>query len=134
METTHALTLSPGLAAGWAPFPALGLTGNLAYVFKSVRLSGAEILDQNAILIAAAADFDFGKISSTPIGLLAAYRLTDPVGSGGVPRIQDISGGISYTGRPELGLGLEIGTRWYNVRPGIPATVVLAQIGLQYYW
>jgi len=133
LETTHSLTLSPTLAAAWAPFPALGLTGNLGYVFKSVRLSGTDILEQSAILIGVEADFDFGKISSTPIGLLASYRLSNPV-AGDFPRVQDISGGISYTGRPELGLGLEIGSRRYYVRPGLLATATVAQIGLQYYW
>ena len=134
LQSTHGLTLGPTLAASWAPFSALGLTGNLGYSYKSLRASGTVIQETSSLVVGAAADFDFGKVSSVPIGLLAGYRLINPINDESVPYIQTFSGGISYTGRGDLGLGLEIGRRSFSIRSGIAATVTVAQIGLQYYW
>ena len=134
LQSTHSLTVSPLLAASWAPWPALGLTANAGYVFRSLRLSGTNIADQNGIVLAVLGDVDFKKISSVPIGLNAGYKLTTPLGSGGVTRIDDISGGIFYTGRRELGLGLEMGWRSFSIRPPIDSQGVLIQLELQYYW
>ena len=133
LQTSHSWTLRPTLAASWAPFAPLGLTGNLGYVYKSTLLSGTVTENNSALLAGIAADFDFGKITSTAIGLLASYRLNEPL-TDGLPRIQDFSGGISYTGRPDLGLTLELGRRTFSIRPGLPATAGVAQLGLQYYW
>jgi hypothetical protein len=134
LQAAHAGTFSPLATASWAPWPALGLTLNAGYVYKSLFLNGVNIAHQNGVQLAAMTDFDFGKISSVPIGVLAAYRLTAPVGDGGVDRIDDITGGIFYTAHRELGLGLEVGWRSFSIRPPLDSKVVLAQIGLQYYW
>ncbi|HZX97120.1 MAG TPA: hypothetical protein VFE90_21570 [Myxococcales bacterium] len=133
-QSTHTLTVTPSAVVSWAPWPALGLTANVAYVYKSLRLSGENIANQGGIQFAGLADFDFGKISKVPVGLLATYRILAPLGSDGVSRIEDVSGGIFYSARPELGLGLEIGWRSFTIRQPLASTVVLAQLGLQYYW
>lgn len=137
LQTTHALTVTPLATASWALFPALGLTLNAGYVYKSLRLNGVNIANQNGVQLAAMADFDFGKISSVPVGLTAGYRLTAPLGDSGesgVERVDDISGGIFYTARRELGLGMEIGWRAFTIRPPLDSKGVLLQLSLQYYW
>jgi hypothetical protein len=134
LQTTHSLTVTPVLAAAWAPWSALGLTANAGYVFRSLRLSGTNIADQSGVVVAAVVDFDFGRISPVPLGLNAGYRLTTPLGNNGVIRVDDISGGLFYTARRDLGLGLEIGWRAFTIRPPLDSNGVLAQIELQYYW
>jgi hypothetical protein len=134
LQATHTLTVTPTAAASWAPWPALGLTLNGGYVYKSLRLNSTNIADQGGLQFAAMADFDFGKISSVPIGLTAAYKLTAPLGDSGVSKVQDISGGIAYTARKEIGLGLEAGWRSFTIREPLNSTEGLVQLGLQYYW
>jgi len=134
LQSTHALTVTPLATASWALFPALGLTLNGGYVYKSLRLNGVNIANQSGAQFAAMADFDFGKISSVPLGLAAGYRLTAPLGDIGVERVDDISGGLFYTARRELGLGMEIGWRAFTIRPPLDSKGVLVQLNLQYYW
>jgi hypothetical protein len=134
LQATHALTVTPLATASWALFPALGLTLNAGYVYKSLRLNGVNIANQSGAQFAAMTDFDFAKISSVPLGLVAAYRLTAPIGDGGVERVDDISGGLYYTARRELGLGMEIGWRSFTIRPPLDSKGVLLQLSLQYYW
>jgi len=134
LQTTHSVTLNPSAVASWAPWPALGLTANLGYVYKSLRVNNTSIGDESGLQFAAALDFDFGKISQVPIGLLAAYRLTTPLGSDGVSKVEDISGGIFYTARKEIGLGMEAGWRSFTIRPPLDSTMLLIQLSLQYYW
>jgi hypothetical protein len=134
LQTTHSFTVMPRLAASWAPWPALGLTANAGYVYNSLRLSGTNIGDQSGVLLAAVADFDFGKISAVDLGINAGYRLTTPLGSNGITRVDDISGGLFYTARRDLGVGLEIGWRAFTIRPPLDSKGLLVQIELQYYW
>jgi len=135
LNATHTRTVNPFVAAAWAPLPALGLTVNVGYIHKQLRLSGGEIVtDQDGIQFAGAADFDFGKISSVPIGLLFAYRLNSGIGDSGIPKIEDVTGGIFYTARREIGLGLEAGWRGFTIRPPLDSNIAVVQLGLQYYW
>ena len=138
LQSTHSTTVNPTLTASWAPWPALGLTGNVAYVYKSLRLSDTTISDQSGVQFAVGADFDFGKISTVPIGVLAGWRITAPVGDNGIPTINDLSGGVFYTAIRELALGLEVGWRNFTLRPGtqsaLDSKATVAQLGLQYYW
>jgi hypothetical protein len=134
LQATHTLTVNPLAAASWAPWPALGLTANFGYLYKSLRLNGATIADQGGLQFGAVADFDFGKISSVPIGLNAGFRVTTPIGSDGVDKVDDISGGIFYTARKEIGLGLEAGWRSFTIRPPLDSKETLVQLELQYYW
>src|SRR5262249_51478596 len=114
-QQKHNVTVTGELAVAFAPTTALGLTANFGYEHQSLKVNGTTIGDQGAALIAAAADFDFGKISSVPIGLNLAYRLTAPLGSSELQQVNDLSGGIFYTARKELGLGLEIGWRSFKL-------------------
>ena len=138
LQSTHSTTVNPTLSAAWAPWPALGITGNLGYVFKSLKVSGTPIRDQSGVQYGAAVDFDFGKISSVPIAVLAAFRVTSPVGDDGIPTIADFSGGLFYSAIRELALGLEVGWRNFTLRPGTQTALdsngTVAQLSVQYYW
>jgi len=134
LQAKHSLGVVPELAASWAPWSALGLTANVGYAYKSLRTSSSTISSQNGFEIGGRADFDFGKISAVALGLNLGYKLLTPVGSGGISKVQDISGGIFYTGVREVGLGLEFGSRSFTIRQPLASTETVVQLQLQYYW
>ena len=138
LQTTHSLTVNPGLSASWAPWPALGLTANAGYVFKSLHVSETNILDQNAIQFAGVADLDLNKLLSWSISVTGGYRVTAGVGNDSVPTTHDVSGGIFYNGIRELAAGVEVGWRKFTLRPNtstaLDSHATIAQIEIQYYW
>jgi hypothetical protein len=140
LQATHTLAFNPAFTVSWAPAAAFGITGSVGYLFNSLRVSGQSVSnsDQSSIQISAVADFDFGKVSSVPIAVLGGYRHNAPVGDNGIPAIDDITGGIFYSGIRELALGVEGGWRAFTLRPGttvsLDSHVTVAQLSLQYYW
>jgi hypothetical protein len=127
--------VNPFAAASWAPFSALGLTANFGYLYKELRLSSVGAVDhQNGLQFGIAADFDFAKISSVPLGLLAGYRVSAPIGESDLEKIDDVTGGIFYTARKEMSLGLEVGWRSFTIRPPLDSNMTFVQLELQYYW
>jgi hypothetical protein len=137
LQVSHALSVNPQVAASWAPLPALGLTANVGYMFKSLHPSSGENRNQNGFQFGGLLDFDFGRISSVPIGVLAGYKLIAPIGTenqDGVSRVESVSAGITYTARQRLSLGLELTRSFFSIRPPFDASGNQAQLGLQYYW
>jgi hypothetical protein len=135
-EQKNVLQLQPALAASWAPLPALGLTANVAYIYADQTVNGSKS-SGNALSLGVAADFDFRAISPVPIGLQAQFTWTAPSGSGsGMQHVTDLGGGIFYTGRKDLALGLQLIARRFAVTPDVDVTwsTFLSQIGMRYYW
>ena len=70
-----------------------------------------------------------------PFALLALYRWE---GAGGISRLQDIGGGVFYSGRVNLQLGLELTRRSQTARKDasgeLPITATLAALVMRYYW
>jgi len=130
---TNAWTLKPGIAAAWAPHPALGLVASLDYQWVSLDATDSGWQEESGVDLAIAADLDLGTFTSVPAAFLASYHRTEPIGSSGVSPITDFTGGVFYTGRPALVLGLEVGYRSLSVRE-LDATATVAQIRLQYLW
>ena len=134
-QQTHGVAFNPALAVAFAPTTALGLTANLGYLYESLKVNGTSVGEQSAVQLAAAADFDFGKIGAPPVGINLAYRLNSPIGEGKLGSVQDISAGIFYTARRELGLGMEAGYRIFKLAPqNFDASAGVVQLQLQYYW
>jgi hypothetical protein len=129
----NAWTLKPGFAVAWAPHRALGLTLSSDYQWVSLDTEGSNDRNEAGVDVAVAADLDFGRITRVPVALVAAWHTTQPLGSDGVTRVIDYSGGAYYTGRPALVLGLEVGWRSFTVRD-LATDATIAQIRLQYHW
>ena len=135
-SVNHALVLQPALAASWAPWRPLGLTANTAYIFVTQKRGGVNYSGQ-AVSLAAAADYDFHAISKVPIGLELEFAWTAPLhGNEGIQHVGDLGGGIFYTGREHLALGLQVISREFAVQPDLKSTwgTFLMSIGLRYYW
>ena len=124
------IRLRPALLAAMGLGPALGLRAVVDYVHESV--SGTQASSNGAIGLGAALDFDFHALTPVPLGLLAGYKLSMP--TAGVVGHQ-LSFGLFYTGRSNLGLGLETVMQL----PAAPAgtsdfLILLVGINLRYYW
>jgi hypothetical protein len=130
---TNAWTVKPGLAAAWAPWPALGLTAAVDYQWVSLETTDSGRATESGVDLALAAELDFRKFTSASIALDAGYHTTAPLGSDGVSRVIDWGGGVYYNGHPSLVAGLELGYRKFDIRD-LRSSATLAQIRLQYLW
>jgi hypothetical protein len=122
-----------GLSTAWAPWDFLGLTLELDYV--SQGRTGQPT--QGGALVALLADFDIMKVADfLPLGLTAAYKNLSPLGSGsdGVYTVTDYVGGLFYTGRRDLGLGLELDFRSFRLRDEQVSSATIFSVVSRYYW
>lgn len=126
--------IETGTSFAYALSPALGLVAQAAYIW-SRRVSGdIERKERNGVAFGAVADLDLDSLSSIPIALLAVYRWE---GAGSLPTVQDYGGGIFYSRRVHLQLGLEVVRRRSALRPDIQRLQVDSTIGslvLRYFW
>jgi hypothetical protein len=131
----HVFTVQPAAAVSWAPLPALGLTANLGYLYATATDSGSGE-NGSAVVTGFAADFDFGRISSVPIGVQLQFRWTAPFSGIQLQHVTDLGGGVFYTGRQNLAVGLQLIFRRYKVNDIVDISFnnLLTTIGLRYYW
>jgi hypothetical protein len=134
-EQRNVLSVEPGLAASWAPLPALGVTGNLTYVHRSLTNSNSGSTTSEAMSLGVAADFDFHLISTVPVGVQLSWNSRIPFDES-VDGFSDLGAAVFYTGRKNLSLGLQFVDRRFRVVPNVDAswTTFIALIGLRYYW
>jgi hypothetical protein len=131
----NAKIIQPALAANWVPWRPLGVTANFAYLHVSQDRNDGTF-NGDALTLAGAADFDFLAISSVPIGLQVAFSWTAPINGTGLQHVTDLGGGIFYTGRKNLALGLQLVSRRFGVQPTVDVSwsTWLSTIGMRYYW
>ena len=136
-QQRNVLILQPGIAASWAPTRALGFTANVSYVYTSIGVSGQDAVREGGIAPGAVIDFDFMGISKVPLGLQLTWSsliaFSDNVLTTGYT---DLGGGIFYTGRRELSLGIQVVDRRFRVAEDVDVSWVniVGFIGLRYYW
>jgi hypothetical protein len=135
-QQQNVLRLTPGLAAAWTPTKSLGLTANVSYSYSSVDTKGSGVVNEGAMSFGAALDFDFRSITTVPVGLQALWNTEATLEEGGVSSFSDLGGGVFYTGRKELALGLQLVTRRFRVVPQVDVSwnTIMAMAGLRYYW
>ncbi len=135
-QQKNVVELQPGVAASWAPHRSLGLTGNLSYSWSSIDTSGSGTASSSGVSMGAAVDFDFLGVSKVPVGLQLTWASQIPVTGEDDSRYTDVGGGLFYTGRKDLSLGLQLFVRRFKVVPEVEVswTTVLAMVGLRYYW
>lgn len=134
LSSSNVLTIQPALAASWAPSRTLGLTANVAY--QHFSSTGKPDVSGDAIDLGVAADYDFGAMSSVPIGLQAQFTWASPISATGVQHVTDLGGGIFYTARKDLSAGVQILARRFAVTPGLNVSwrTFISTAGLRAYW
>jgi hypothetical protein len=133
LSKTNTITVEPGLVAAWAPWRFIGGTVNFQYLHPTTTGSYSSTL--NGLALALLADFDLMQVvREVPLGLTATYKWITPIGSSGVSSTQDLVGGLFYTGRKDLALGLEIGQRVFHVQDTLKSSATFFYISVQYYW
>lgn len=135
-EQANVLELVPGVAAAWAPAPYLGVVGNVSYAHSSIETEGRGTVSEGGVTVGAAVDLDLGALTSVPVGLQLTWESFLPVDGGEDARYTDLGGGVFYTGRKDLSLGMQIVDRRFKVVPNVDVTweTVLVLLGLRYYW
>ena len=90
----------------------------------------------SSVSLGASTDYDFGAVSSVPIGLMLQFSWTAPVSGSGVQHVTDLGGGIFYTGREHLAVGLQLIARRFAVEQNLDVSwkTYITTIGLRYYW
>jgi hypothetical protein len=122
-----------GLVGSWAPQPFLGFTLNGRFLMPSK--SGKSVYAQNGAFAGAMADFDARPIwPRFPLGLSAAYTVTTPTGGSGGSTLQEFGLGVNYTGRRDLGLGVQLERKLGRLANGMESRATLAWLDLKYYW
>jgi hypothetical protein len=132
--STNVHTLSPALAASWSPLRGLGLTTNVAY--QHVTSTGDTTVEGDVFYLAGAVDYDFGDISSVPIGLQLQASWSAPFSGSGIEHVTDFGGGIFYTGRKDLAAGVQLLSRRFAVTSNVDVSwrTFIATMGLRYFW
>jgi hypothetical protein len=135
-EQQNIVTLQPGVAAAWAPLKSLGLVANLSYAWSSIAVSNQPTVTTGGIAAGVAVDFDFMGVSKVPVGLQLTWASLIPVSGDSSTRYTDVGGGLFYTGRKDLSLGLQLFVRRFKVVPEVEVSwsTVMAMVGLRYYW
>jgi hypothetical protein len=130
----NVLQYRPGISLAWAPHPAFGLIAEGRYLRFQVEKSGADAIKGNAWEASALADFDLHPLSPVPIAIYGVFRFQDPFNAPGISRTENAGGGIFYTGRVHLAVGLEATYQWFHIRQQLNTRAGVVDLGLRYYW
>lgn len=127
------LTVAPGVQVAMAFHPAVGAYGHVRYSYDTTTTSGAStstsFLDAGAAL-----SFDLKPLPvGVPIGFLASYNLRKELKDGGDTEHQ-IAGGVYYTGRRSLSIGLEVRATLSTPAAGADLKIYESTFGMRYYW
>src|SRR6185369_4072280 len=88
----------------------------------------------NNLVFGLTADLDFKQLSArVPLGFLASYRAQVPLASS-LRTIFDVEGGLYYTGKDALVLGVVVRGRWFDLLPTYDTTAVIVTTVMRYYW
>jgi hypothetical protein len=135
-DQKNVFEVQPGVAASWAPLKSLGLTGNVSWSHSSIERSSGGNATLDGLVVGAVADFDFLAVTPVPVGLQLTFNSFVPVNGGNLDRYTDLGGGILYTGRKDVSVGLQVVNRRFRVAPTVDVSwsTLVAIVGLRYYW
>jgi hypothetical protein len=135
-EQKNVFVLKPGAAVAWTPWAPLGVTANLEWVQRSLAQTGGSTASSGAFAAGLALDFDFLNVSTVPVGLVASWASEYPTQGVTYTRFTDVGGGILYTGRKDVSIGLQALVRRFRVVPEVDVSwnTVIVLTGLRYYW
>ncbi|HTP52381.1 MAG TPA: hypothetical protein VMK42_16960 [Anaeromyxobacteraceae bacterium] len=133
LQESDTITWVGTLSAAWAPWPFLGLVGDVSYL--NPRKTGTASYSNNGFDFAASVEFDaMPLLHWLPLGVNGGYAILTPVGANGVATETDYEFGIYYTGKRDLALGIEIDWQNGRLNNAQVQTSTLAWVNFKYYW
>jgi hypothetical protein len=125
--------VAPGVTAAFAPHPSLGFVASLQYLWLT-RDDGSTTTDVNNLVFGIDGQLDLRPlVHRVPVALLLGYRVQAPLGSS-EPLSQDVEGGIYYSGKKALVLGVVARGRWFQIRPGFDTSALIVNAVMRYQW
>jgi hypothetical protein len=128
LSKSNTTDLAPGLSLAVSPYKVIGLMSSLRYVWEHVDGGATDhLLDWGLAL-----SLDLNTVLSVPIGLQGVYELVKTYGAS--TTLQHYGGGgLWYTGRKDLALGVEVVATKSN-SGGVDQLLIQGQFRLRYYW
>ena len=121
--------LQPSLSLAVSPYRVLGLVTTLRYTWEKIDGgASASGIDWGLNL-----GLDLAPVSVLPLGIQGVYQLQKDL-SGDAGLIHYGGGGLFYTGRPHLALGVEVLATRSSPGPGLSQVLILGEFRLRYYW
>lgn len=132
---TKTTTFAPGAQVAYGFNPMLGAFGHARLALVNGTEGKGDAGSTN-LSLGAGLSLDLAPISRFPVGLLVGYNLEFANPSrAGADRISTstVSGGVFYTGRPDMALGLE-GSASLSSMGTINFNTYTANFGIHYFW
>jgi len=127
------LTASLTGAAAWAIRPYLGLIANAQYLHS--KNESVDKASQDGFAGAGSLEFDaLPLVDWLPVGANVAYGQVGSNGSSGLAWQEVSGGGVYYTGRPHLSLGVEVEHRRGKLDTELKSKQTLAWVNFRYFW
>jgi hypothetical protein len=137
LQTTSRYYFSPGGSLAVALHPSFGLVGEGRFLWSRLATGEDDRAVRRGVIVGGSADFDLDPLIGFPLGIQAVSQLETAVSNSGIRRAFQIGGGLYYTRRVRLQLGLEVVSRTGQLRETTPTfdlSSALATIRLRYYW
>lgn len=109
LKQQSALTVTARGLLAVAPHRSVGMLFELNYAHSFSFGDGP--VGTPTVSLGGALSFDLGALAPVPLGLLLGYRLDLPTVMDAAPLAHNLSGGLFYTGRPHLALGIDVTMR-----------------------
>jgi hypothetical protein len=135
LTSTRNLMVTPSAQVAYGFSPTLGAFGNAGFSFANATTAGVT-QSSSALNAGGGLSIDLQPGSQVPIGFLAAYNLEVdfPPGGAASTTSHQFAGGVFYTGRPNLALGIEARATLSSPSPQVTLTVIEAVFGVHYFW
>jgi hypothetical protein len=137
LDSTSVGYIAPGVSAAWAPHRSLGLIGEARLIWTR-RVTTDDSQTQSGVILSGSADWDLDPVIGFPVAFQGVARVETRYQSPGINRVLDLGGGIYYTRRVNLQLGLQVLRRSGELRrepiPSLDLAMAVATVSLRYYW
>ena len=130
-------TVTPGATVAIAPHPAIGLVGSAQYMWNGLYgdVSSASL---SYLVLGVSGQLDLRPITQwLTAGILLAYRTQIPLQSN-TRFTHTLEGGLFYTGRRSIDLGLDLQIKWFDLRADtrmpLDTRELITVLLLRYHW
>jgi hypothetical protein len=127
----------PGVSIAWAPTRYLGFVGNFSVVYARRVSSESRSKEDTGTAFGISGDLDLNPLWGMPFAVTGVYRWE---GGGGLNLVQDLGGGVWYSRRVNLQLGVEAVRRSTPLRQEegaiarLDLDATLGSLVLRYFW